>query len=264
MKIFLSLLLNIYYKTASLFAGFKIKSKNIEFAKFNVNFTLDNFLETPLPQLRKLNPVYVLIRNLSFHTQISVNKMSEFKTLLKWHVLNLINSIVVRTYPLGFSARLKTFDKPKLALKLPPKVLFIDKKDFHTIKNFRIHEEIVKVLPYVRKADKKIPVKIPVIKRPLYKYTFSREQMKLFREKVAQQNKTSWLNIEIFEIYDKFYTNFYSNIKQTPGSNDLECYLSLSAEKMNPKKNYYLVIGQRRDTGQSIKAIVDPSDIKIV
>ncbi len=261
-KIF-SVFLRIYHKFLSLFLRFKIKINCPDFAEVPVSFR-DDALKLPDPGLNRLRPTYVFIRRLEFMPEININKMRDFKSLLKWRLLNLDYPVVMRNYPLRFTAGLKRFDKPELELKTPPKVLFLQKEDIHLLKRLKTYEEIVTVMPYVKKADKKKIFRIPIIKQPLLKYYFSRMQMRLLREKAAQQNNTSWINIQVFEIYDKFYPNLYLNIKQAQGSKALECHISASASHKNPKKNYYLVIGQRRDNNQSIKAIVDSADIKKV
>lgn len=251
-----------YHSFLSLFLGFKNEVNTLDYSKFPVNIK-ENVLKLPTLQLNKLRPTYVFVRRLDFHPIICINKMRDFKSLLKWNILDLSYPVVFRNYPLGFSARVRKFDKPKLALKLPPKVLSVEKEDIQIVNRIKVYEEIVTVMPYVKKKERKKLLKIPIKKEPLHKYHFSREQMKKFREKIAHQNNTSWINVQIFEIYDKFYPNMYVNVKQASGSKALECHLSPIAADKDYKQNYYLVIGQRRDNNQSIKAIVDPSDIKI-
>jgi len=253
--------LRTYHRISGKFSKSKTGINELELKDFWIKIR-DNTLELPSPRLRKLNPTYTLIRPLEFHLKININKMKHFKSLLKWHDLKLERSVVFRNYSLGFFATLRKFDKPSLALNLPPTILSIDRKNINILKGLRINEEIIKILPYVKKKDRKKLLQVPVVKSPLHKYIFLREEIKLLREIIARQNKTSWVNIKIFEIYDKFHVNSYSNIKQTPGSKDLECALSPRAQHKKSEKNYYLVVGQRIDTGVPIKAIVDSADIK--
>lgn len=250
-----------YHKFLSIFLPFKKGMISINFSETPVKIK-DDALDLPEINLNRLYPTYVFIQKLDFHPKLNLHKMKEFKSLLKWKVLNLDYPLVMRNYPLKFSSAQKVFKKEKLKLRVPPKLLCVEKGDFYIPGSLGTYEEIVTVMPYVKKGDKRKFIKVPLIKEPLIKHCFSREEIKNLREKIAQQNKTSWVNIQIFEIYDKFCPNLYVNIRQASGSKSLECYLSSISENKNPKKNYYLVIGQRRDNGQSIKAIVDPSDIK--
>ena len=252
----------VYRKILPYFLKVKATTNKLDFAEFKIKFSKHDVLEFPCPKQHKLNPRYVFIKSLQFHPEIKINRMKDFKSLLKWNVLNLKQTMTLRNYPLGFSSKLKSFDRPELALKVPPKVLKIESKNFYIHGRIRTNEEIVRILPYERKMSNKKLIRIPIRKRPVYKHHFSRDEIKLFREKAAQQNNTSWVNIQIFEIYDKFYANLYSNVRQAPGSKDLECNFNFLARSKNPEKFFYLVIGQRRDTGQSIKAIVEPADIK--
>ncbi len=253
--------IRIYHKFLSLFLRFKKDIHRLEYSSFRVDF-IEDALDLPGLKLNRLNPTYVLLKSLVFQPEININRIRDFKSLLKWNALNLDFPVVMRNYPMGFTVNINSCDRPKLALKLPPEVKSINQKDFLIYKDLRTYEEIVTMLPYVRKADKKKIFKVPTIKEPVAKYRFSREEMRLIREKVAQQNKTSWLNIEIYEIYDKFFPNLYHNIRQIPGTKALECHFSRVISTRSPKKDYYLIIGQRKDVSQSIKAIVDPADIK--
>ncbi len=252
-----------YYKLVSKLTGLKSGINKFDFNQFRIKLR-DDHLDLPFPSLHKLNPNYVLIRNLSFQIEVSINKILDFKSLLKFKVINCNYSVVFRDYPLGFFAKLMDLDKPKLVLKLPPKVKSINSPDINLFHKIRINEEIVKIRPYIRQTGRKRLLKVSIIKTPLNKNYFSKEQMRVLREKTAQQNKTGWSNVKIFEIYDKFYPNFYSNIKQISGSKNLECKFSSFGYDVNPAKTYYLAIGQKQDTGQSIRAIVDPADIKKV
>ncbi|OGI01700.1 MAG: hypothetical protein A2Y25_06440 [Candidatus Melainabacteria bacterium GWF2_37_15] len=235
-----------YHKVLSFFSGLRTKINTADIKNFDVRFKDKDFLERPDVTMNELNPTYVLIRNLVFHPEIKLNIMQSFKSLLKWNELNLYYSVVLRNYFLGFEANTNKFDY----------------SDIHLDKNIRINEEIVQVLPYVRKVNNKKLFKFPFIKRPIHKSYFSREQMKDLKEKIAAQNKTGWTNIEIFEIYDKFHYNFFSNIKQIPGGKELECLPNISTLDQFPETMFYLVIGRKRDTGEPVKAIINPADIK--
>jgi len=250
-----------YHRVLARFSRKKLDVNRLEIKDFSVKFQ-DDTIEIPAPNLRKLNPTYALIRPLEFHPKININRMQHFKSMLRWRELQINYTVVFRNYPLGFSAKLKSFDKPSLALKLPPRVLSLEKKDISLNKRLKINEEIVRVLPYVRKADRKRLLRVPLVKSPLHKYIFSREEIKTMREILARQNNTSRVNIKIFEIYDKFYATLYSNVRQASGSKNLECTLSHRREKQKLEKNYYLVVGQRTDTGGQVRAIVDSADIK--
>jgi|GEM_PF-3063035 len=250
-----------YHRFLGLFLRFRTKINRLDYDCFPIKIRKD-ILEIPFPGIYKLNPTYVFIRQLAFHPVVNIRKMQDFKSLLKWKFLDINYPVAIRNYPLGFIAGMGNIDRPKLALKVPPNILSINRSDLYLKKGLRINEEIVTVMPYVKKTERKKLVKVPIIKEPLHKYHFSREQMKIFREKIAQQNNTSWINIQIFEIFDKFYSNLYLNVRQSQGTKNLECTLSYLSANKNVKKNYYLVIGQRRDNGQSIKAIVDSADIK--
>ncbi len=258
---FFLLVLPAYCRFLSLFLRFKRKVHSLEFSEPPVSLK-EYALKLPKPRVEKLRPTYAFIRRLEFYPKVNIHKMRDFKSLLKWNRLNLDYPVVIRNYPLGFTANLGRLDGSKLEIKVPPKVLSVERGDFHIPDRLKTYEEIVKILPYVKKSGHKKIFKIPITKEPLVKHQFSREQMRIIREKIAKQNKTSWLNIQIYEIYDKFCPNLYVNVKQASGSKSLECSLSFLASGKNPSKTYYLAIGQRRDNGQSINAIVDPEDIK--
>jgi hypothetical protein len=251
-----------YYKLISLIRGFKTVPQRLDFAVIEPKLRKED-IELPLPGLRKLNPSYVLIRELTSKPEVTVNKLEDAGTTVKCRVITFNYPVVFRNYPLKLAVEIKEFNAPQLALKLPPQVLSINEKDIAFSKALRMYEEIVQVKPYVRKIDRKRMFSVPVIKQPLYKNTFSREQMRIIREKAAQQNNTGWANLQIFEIYDKFCPGFYLNVKQEPGTKNIECSLNPAASDRAPGKTYYLVIGQRKDNRQPVKAIVDSADIKI-
>lgn len=234
-----------YHKFLSTFSGFKPALNKVEIDDFSVNFN-EGVLETPLPALNKLSDTYVLIRKLFFNSEVKMNTMQHFTSLLKWKELNLQCSTALRDYPLGFSADVNEINYPEI----------------HLSEDIKMQEEIVQVLPYVRKIQAKRLFGVPFIKKPVYKSYFSKEEMKSIREKVAEQNKTGWLNIEIFEVYDKFHYNFFFSVKQIQGSKELECYPNPECRDKTPKTVAYLIIGRKRDTGEPIKAIINPADIK--
>lgn len=252
-----------YYKLISLISGFRAVSQRLDFAVIEPRLRKED-IEFSLPRLRKLNPSYVLIRELTSKPEVTVNKLEDAGTKVKCRAVTFNYPIVFRNYPIKLKAEVKEFNAPQLALKLPPRVLSVDNKEIAFSRTLRMYEEIVQVKPYVRKIDRKRIFAVPVVKQPLYKNTFSREQMKIIREKVAQQNNTGWANIQIFEIYDKFCPGFYSNVKQEPGTKNIECALSPTASGKVPGKTYYLVIGQRKDNRQPVKAIIDSADIKVL
>ena len=235
-----------YRKFLSFLLCRKPKINTADIRNFDVKFKEKDLLETPNVTLNELNPTYVFIRNLLFQPEIKFNLMESFKSLLKWNNLNLYYSMTLRDYPLGFQVNTDGFDY----------------SDIHLLTQIKINEEIVQVLPYVRKLNSKKRFNIPFIKRPIYKSYFSREQIKDLKEKIAAQNKTGWANIEIFEIYDKFHYNFFSNIKQIPGGKELECIPNISTLEQFPETMFYLIIGRKRDTGEPIRSIINPADIK--
>ncbi len=227
------------------FQGLKPKINILKFTDFEVNYN-EGMLEFPEPAFNSLSQTYVLIRDLLFNPEVKINVMQSFKSLLKWKDLNLYCSTVIRDYPLGFEVSTVEINYPEI----------------HMDTKVKIYEEIVQILPYVRKVRHKDLFSIPIIKRPVYKSYFTREQMKLIREKTAEQNKTGWANIEVFEIYDKFHYNFFLSIKQVPGSKELECKANRALLDRAPEKSYYLIIGRKRDSLEPVRAIVNPADIK--
>jgi hypothetical protein len=250
-----------YYKLISIFRGFKPKLRTFEFADFPIKFREED-LELPLPKLRKLNPSYVLIRELSSRPEVAVKKLEDVRTMVKCRVMTFSYPVVLRNYPIRFAPEIREFNTPELALKLPPKILSVEAHEMSFSRTLRMYEEIVKVVPYVRKSNRKALFSVPVTKQPLDRNWFSRDQMKLIRERTAQQNNTGWANVQVFEIYDKFCPGLYSNVRQEPGSKNIECVLSLTTAGRAVDKSYYLVIGQKRDSRQPIKAIIDTADIK--
>lgn len=171
-----------YYKLISIFRGFKPNPSTLDFKDFPTKFR-EVDLELPLPYPRKLNPSYVLIRELSSTPEVTVKKLEDVRTFVKCRVMTFSYPVVFRNYPLIPSPEIKEFNTPELALKLPPKVLSVEARDISFSRTLRMYEEIVKVVPYVRKADKKNLFSVPVTKQPLYKNCFSRDQMRSFRGK---------------------------------------------------------------------------------
>jgi len=218
-----------------------------------------NALEFKEPEFQEINPTYVLIRNLKFHPEMKLKELPKFENIIKWKFLNLNFITVFRDYNLKFFSNLKCFLKEQLLLKKTDKVKYFEEKQINIAKKIKVTEEIIQILPYSRKVQKQKLFRIPIARSPLYKSYFSESEMKRFREELAQQNKTRWSNIEIFEIYDKFNVKLFSDIRQTSESKNLLCYPSFSNADMKIENDfYYLVIGKRRDTGELVKALSRP------
>jgi len=235
---------NFRKKVVSLFSGIKPGVNTLDFAAVSVDFNKEK-LEFPEPEMNKLSDTYVLIRKLLFDPEVKINIMQSFKSLLKWKELNLHCLTVLRDYTLGFEVSTGE----------------INYSDIHLNDTVKIYEEIILVLPYIKKVNRRDLFRVPIMKKPVYKSYFTREQMRLIREKTAEQNKTGWTNIEIFEIYNKFHYNFFLSIKQVSGSKELECMPDKSLLDRSPDKSYYLVIGRKRDSGTPVRAIINPADI---
>jgi len=240
----------------------KIKINTLKFDEFGVNF-VENALEISPPEFLEINPSYVLIRNMKFHPQVQINFLEKIENLLKWNFLNLHLSTSFRQYPLGFSSMLNSVEKSKIKLNISKKVKEFAEKQINIIKKIKVFEEILEISPYTKKLNKQKLFRLPIARSPLYKSYFSDAQMKKVREELAAQNKTRWSNIEIIEIYDKFNSNIFSDIRQTSTSKNLMCYPSFSNADLKIKEELlYLIIAKRRDTGELIKGLIRPSGLE--
>jgi len=240
----------------------KIKINTLKFNEFELNFVEDALTVNP-PEFREINPSYVLIRNLKFHPQININTLEKFENLIKWKFLNLHFSTSFRNYPLGFSNKLNFLEKSKIKLNISKKLKEFIEKQINIAKKIKVFEEILEISPYTKKINRQKLFRLPIGRSPLYKSYFPDAQMKKIREDLAIQNKTRWSNIEIIEIYDKFNSNIFSDIRQTSTSKNLMCYPSFSNADIKIKEELlYLIIAKRRDTGELIKGLFRPSSLE--
>ena len=250
-----SMIKKILKKFLSNFYKYKATVNSLEYEDFPVEFN-DDALKIKEPVYKKFNPVYVLVRFLNFQPIVKLNEMQQFKNLIKWLFVNMDFMVVFRDYPLELVTKLNKYDKEKVALKVERKLKFLEQKQINISKNIKITEEIIHVQPYTRSVKKQKLFRLPISRTPLFKSYFSSEQLRQIREDLAKQNDTRWSNVEILEIYDKFNSKLFADIKQTSGSRNLLCYPSYTNAGMDIEdKMYFLIIGKRRDTGELVKSL---------
>lgn len=177
-------------------------------------------------------------------------------TIIRWRNSELNFQVIQRNYPVNFFTKLNTLHREDLIINKVFKSKSIDRNIIELDRRLRVTEEIVEITPYVRCEKSSKLLKIPIIKKPLYKFYFSQAQVNYLKELLASQNKVSNINIEIISVYDKFSVENFSSIKQDNTSKNLICYLSPKQKDLNEDKMYYLVIGKKINIGKALKSIV--------
>lgn len=237
----------------------KVKINSLNYKEFILTFN-ESILEFQEPDLLELNQIYVLIRNLKFHPEVKIIEMQQFKNLIKWLTVNLNFILILRDYSLKFTTIVKEFAREKVFLKYKVMLNYLESKKINIAKSIKVTEEIIHVKPYTRRLAKQKLFRLPINRSPLYKSYFSSEELKKLREELAVQNNTRWSNVEILEIYDKFNSKLFADIRQASGSKNLLCYPSFTNADLKPENDmYYLIIGKRRDTGEPVKALSRPA-----
>ncbi|MFH0702016.1 MAG: hypothetical protein V2B14_00555 [bacterium] len=260
----------LYYFLVAKLTGLKVSVYFYNFNEFPLEIKDSKTLSKNI-NIKKLNSLYVLIRRKNIEYTVKFNENPEYfkiklpniilsepiHTSIKWKHSNFNILTLYRNYPLKLSAKINK--SPDRDIVLACKTIFnnIENNIIKIDQKTRITEEIVKIFPYIRKINKKILYKIPVIKKSVYKSYFSRNEMDNFREILAKNSKTIKANIEILNIYDKFNVEAYSSIKQDHNTKNLACYLNDKLVKFEQDKMYYLIIGARRDNKAVVKALAN-------
>jgi len=243
-----------------------VRRGNIDY--FRVNFRTSEDFSPKNPAIKELNPIYVLVKEKTIDCHVNINDlginfkinlpdiryMTPIDNTIKWIHTDLQPVKVVRNYPLSFEPNFQDLNIDGLLLTAP-KTLYFAYDEIRLAEKVRVTEEIITMSPYVKKSERSTLIKVPLIKKPMYKSYFSSEEMDYFRETLASHNKTKKLNVQISNIYDKFNIELFSSIKLEPNSNNLICYLNNKLVSIDKEKIYYLIIGERRDNKVTIKSL---------
>lgn len=259
---------DIYYWFISFFLKPKIEVKRTRLInnkiKFNAWVPEVPDIDVKSFDLPQGGPVFVRDLNLNVNAVItdypykvgfcSVRKLFIEDILIKINkpVLNVIS--VVRSYTLGFYPRIRKPDASELIFQANVKE--IAEKDVHLEKKLRVTEEILEICPYDRSVPVKKLIGLPVVRKPSAKSYFSLEEMEKFRKALAHHNNTKFYNVIIKNIYDRFYPEMYSSVSLRAQGNALLCFLKPESHLAKPKSAYYYIIGERKDTGAPIQALV--------
>jgi len=249
-----------FNKFLSVATGLKPKVKSLNCKDFETVMKPCN-LEIKPPEFRQFYPTYVLMRRLKFHPEMKLTVMPKFENMIRWKVLREEFSITQRSYPLAITPDSNNMKTEDVCIKKPNANAFSE-KEVNINKSVKVFEELLEIMPYTRAISRKNLFNFPIARSPLYKLHFTRGEIKAFREELAIQNKTVWTNVEVVEIYDKFNSNLFNNIKQIPNSRNLMFYPDISNARMKAGSLqkpdisfYYLIIGRKKDTSEFVKAL---------
>lgn len=261
---------NIYYFLLKPLTGLSVSVKENDFKTLQVDFKSFDGLASDPPVFKELNPTYVMVKEKKFDYKVNVKDlensikielpdiryMTPITNKIKWINPNLDSCRAVRNYPLSLEPNFHKLDADKIILKIPH-VSSLDYSNIRLAEKVRVIEEIITMFPYIKKPEKSLLFKVPVIKSPLFKSYFSQEDMDKFRETLAVQNKVKKTNVRILNIYDKFSIELFSSIKQEGNTKNLICYLNSKLTTFDKNKFYYLIIGQRKDNQVTIKSLAN-------
>lgn len=258
----------VYFSIVKKSTGLKTATHKYPVNKF-LKSMKDLDFHTHNVKLKELNHTYVLIREKKIESEVhfdnilnplrfSVPKIIEsppIYTLIKWryHDMGIFSSI--RNYALRLNAEINILLNHDFSLRTEIRVNKIDDDMIELARRVRSTEEIIELSPYLRKVKKSLLYKIPVFKKPLQRQNFSDEQINSFRELLAKQAKTRKSNIELTSIYDKLNIECFASIKQDPESKYLICNFKSNLDKFDISKFYYLIIGNKKDTKEVVKAL---------
>lgn len=223
--------------------------------------------------IKELNPLYVLVKEKKFDLQLDIkglnslikpdvikfNTVDTFDSKIKWLHTNLHHICTNRTYNTEFDVAYKNLEWENISAYTPECHSF-SYDEIRITEKIRIFEELISIQPYIKQAVKSAFLSIPAVKKPLYKSYFSLDEMEYFKETLARQNKTKPSNVHITNIYDKFFIELFSSIKQEPATKNLACYYNENNNPVLTDNNYYLIVGERKDNKVSIKSLAKLSD----
>ncbi len=266
---FLRCAVKFLYALFALITGLKSNVKNDNFSKIHVKFNDASHLDTK-PKLIEMHQSFVLVKQKQIIPSVKLNNSpTDFKvvlptikispsilSMLRWKKLEIDFLPIVKNLKLGILAAVKEFQNKDIFLSFNLKVRKIDDKELRIKRKLKFTEEIVRFIPYIKKRPASVVLKFPVIREPLFKSNFNTAELERFRENLARQAKTVRANIEILCIYDKIKIDIYSSVRQNPDNKELLLYLS--DKEVNVSKNdfSYLVIGNRKDNKELVKALV--------
>jgi len=259
---------NIYYFLVRILTGLKVSINNDRFQSFRVKIRTSEEFSPKRPIIKELNPIHVLVKEKHINCQINikdlgidfiinfpiVHNISPIDNTVKWIHPDLKPLGVVRDYPLTLEVNSQDLNIEDLLLS-SPEIQNFAYDEIRLAEKIRVTEEIITMSPYTKAPPRSTLFKVPVIKKPLYKSYFTEEEMNIFRETLATQNKTKKMNVQISNIYDKFNIELFSSIKLESNSKNLICYLNNKFLSLKKEKVYYLIIGERRDNKVTIKSL---------
>lgn len=107
----------------------------------------------------------------------------------------------------------KEFNYNKPEIQLSTNSHNFPKKDIHISHSLKTIEELLEIEPYTKKYPAKKISDIPIEKYPIKKEKFSQHQLELIKTKLAIQAKCKKYSMNLENIYDKFPTGLYDDIK---------------------------------------------------
>jgi hypothetical protein len=266
--------LNVFFLLKQLFNWFlnKITGLSVNVNTYNVDnfstFSSEQFLNFEAPLIKEVNPLYVLVKekviepvikinNLEMflnNSTVQVNEMPPVETNLKWKHSNLQCLCINRKYDLSIDCIHNESSVEDIFIN-PGDCNSFSYDEIRLVEKVRLTEELITIMPYIKKADNSTLLKVSVLKKPLAKSYFLHEELQRFKEILAKQNKTRSSNVLITSIYDKFSVDLFSAVKQEPSTKNLICYFNVKNPMIARDKVYYLLIGERKDNRVSIKSL---------
>jgi hypothetical protein len=274
-KIFSSLK-NPYFSFLSLFVDYSPVVNKIEWenAYFHELKTLEISKQL---KINKLKPQIVSIHNQNLNQSITekckkhelhpnivkINNFIEiFIEKIQWFYRTINVQTIVRNYNVKIQKNSVKLNFANLLFESFPTKL--SDRDLIISRKLRITSEIIALEPYTHKSHFERFINWPVLKTPVAKSEFSKNQTDFFREKLASQGKTNKFNINILNIYDKFALGLFASIKQDENTSNIICYFDKNNKKISEDELYYLVIGVKKDSNQLLKSLVSPQEIETV
>lgn len=259
--------LHTYYCILRFFLVFDSCIYRVNINKFDVD-THDLSEMQQKPIINELFDPQLIIRQGNILPDVNVNRAEnfDFRNIvirheepiyhqIKWNSTKVNFIISSRKYSLDLASQVKLKQILDLKITKKLKTSAIPKKEIDINLKLTVTEEMIALAPYIRAFSKKKMFSFPVIKRPVYKSYFSKEETDFFREKLAKVGKTKRTNIELINIYDKFNRELYSSIKQDAETGNIVCYLSDKNPQTTDDKFQYLIIGKKRDDNTMVNTL---------